>query len=218
MSRRAVSGVLGLLVIVVGALFITTEYRNKMIRLTLAASPRRSRVLAAKAIVLWVATFVTGLLGTVVAAPLGERLARHNGVYIFPVPLSMELRVAFGTAAAGHAFAQTAPAVNAGAAAPVSSAQNGTAASAAAGASSGAATGTLPAINVNAGSEGDGTVGLVAKRSRSGTKTDTPITEIPQTINVVTAQQIEMTGATDVNAALDNLEARLRAAGLADER
>lgn len=86
-------------VIVVGALFITTEYRNKMIRLTLAASPRRSRVLAAKAIVLWVATFVTGLLGTVVAAPLGERLARHNGVYIFPVPLSTELRVAFGTAA-----------------------------------------------------------------------------------------------------------------------
>ena len=46
-----------------------------------------------------VATFVTGLLGTVVAAPLGERLARHNGVYIFPVPLSTELRVAFGTAA-----------------------------------------------------------------------------------------------------------------------
>ncbi|KWF92484.1 TonB-dependent siderophore receptor [Burkholderia cepacia] len=101
--------------------------------------------------------------------------------------------VAFG-AAAGQAYAQTAPAVNAGAAASASSAQGGAAAS--------ASTGTLPTINVNAASEGDGTVGLVAKRSRTGTKTDTPINEIPQTINVVTAQQIEMTGATDVNAAL----------------
>lgn len=85
--------------IVVGALFITTEYRNKMIHLTLAASPGRSRVLAAKAIVLWVVAFVAGLLGTVVASPLGERLARGNGVYIFPVPSATELRVAFGTAA-----------------------------------------------------------------------------------------------------------------------
>lgn len=117
--------------------------------------------------------------------------------------------VAFG-AAAGQVYAQTAPAVNAGAAASASSAQNGAAASAAASASTGAKNGTtngaqngtLPAITVNAASEGDGTVGLVAKRSRTGTKTDTPINEIPQTINVVTAQQIEMTGATDVNAAL----------------
>ncbi|MBU9127740.1 TonB-dependent siderophore receptor [Burkholderia multivorans] len=93
--------------------------------------------------------------------------------------------VAFGAAAAGQAFAQTAPAADAQAAAPNT-----------------ASAGTLPAITVNAASEGDGTVGLVAKRSRTGTKTDTPIEEIPQTINVVTAQQIEMTGATDVNTAL----------------
>ena len=44
--------------------------------------------------------------------------------------------------------------------------------------------------------------GLVARRSRTGTKTDTPLNEIPQTINVVTAQQLEMTGATDINQAL----------------
>lgn len=86
-------------VIVVGALFITTEHRSKMIRLTLAASPGRSRVLAAKAIVLWVVTFVAGLLGTAVATPLGERLAQDHGVYLFPVPPATELRVAFGTAA-----------------------------------------------------------------------------------------------------------------------
>ncbi|AOK16598.1 TonB-dependent receptor [Burkholderia cepacia] len=91
-------------------------------------------------------------------------------------------------AAAGQAMAQAAPnpAVKADPAAQAN----------------GAAPGTLPTINVNAASAGDGTVGLVAKRSRTGTKTDTPINEIPQTINVVTAQQIEMTGATDVNQAL----------------
>jgi hypothetical protein len=86
-------------VIVVGALYITTEYRNNLIQVTLAASPRRSRVLLAKAIVLGAVTFVTGLAGTAVAAPLGERLSRANGVYMFPVTSSTELRVALGTAA-----------------------------------------------------------------------------------------------------------------------
>ncbi|MGK5550792.1 ABC transporter permease subunit [Actinomadura kijaniata] len=86
-------------VIVVGALFITAEYRNKMIHLTLAASPRRSRVLVAKAIVLWAVTFVAGSVGAICATSLGERLARRNGVYIFPVSSSTELRVALGTAA-----------------------------------------------------------------------------------------------------------------------
>ncbi|KVN30882.1 TonB-dependent receptor [Burkholderia pyrrocinia] len=90
--------------------------------------------------------------------------------------------------AAGQAMAQAAP--------------GATARADAAAAASGAPSGTLPAISVNAASEGDGTVGLVARRSTTGTKTDTPINEIPQTINVVTAQQIEMTGATDVNQAL----------------
>ncbi|WP_261987492.1 hypothetical protein [Actinomadura sp. HBU206391] len=86
-------------VIVVGVLFITTEYRKNLIHVTLAASPRRSRVLVAKAIVLGVVTFVAGLAGAAVAVPLGERLARANGVYIFPVASSTELRVGLGTAA-----------------------------------------------------------------------------------------------------------------------
>jgi hypothetical protein len=86
-------------VIVVGALFITEEHRTKMLRLTVAASPRRGRVLVAKAVVLWAVTFVAGLAGTVLATALGERLARSNGVYIFPVSASTALRVALGTAA-----------------------------------------------------------------------------------------------------------------------
>jgi hypothetical protein len=86
-------------VIVVGALFITTEYRKNLIHVTLAASPRRGRVLLAKAIVLGCVTFAAGLAGAVVAAPLGARLSRANGVYIFPVTSATGLRVALGTAA-----------------------------------------------------------------------------------------------------------------------
>jgi hypothetical protein len=86
-------------VIVVGALFITTEYQKNLIHVTLTASPRRGRVLLAKAIVLGCVTFVAGLVGAVVAVPLGVWLARGNGVYVFPVTASTEARVVLGTAA-----------------------------------------------------------------------------------------------------------------------
>ncbi len=86
-------------VIVVGTRFITAEYRDDMIRVTLAASPRRVRVLAAKAIVLGVVTFAAGLAGAAVAVPLGQWLARAHGVYLFPVTPLVLLRVEVGTAA-----------------------------------------------------------------------------------------------------------------------
>ena len=59
--------------IALGAVFITGEYRRGMIRTTLAASPRRGRVLAAKAIVIGSVTFVAGLTGAAVAFPFAER-------------------------------------------------------------------------------------------------------------------------------------------------
>ncbi|MBU9436485.1 TonB-dependent siderophore receptor [Burkholderia multivorans] len=59
---------------------------------------------------------------------------------------------------------------------------------------------TLPALEVQATREA--AVGLVARRSAAGTKTDTPIEEIPQTLNVITAEQIDATGSTTVNEAL----------------
>lgn len=109
-------------VIAVGALFITTEYRNDLIHVTLAAAPSRSRVLAAKAIVLGAVTFVAGLAGAAVAIPLGEHLARANGVYLFPITFPTQLRIELGTAAllataailalaAGTAFRRSAGAV-----------------------------------------------------------------------------------------------------------
>ncbi|AGZ41294.1 hypothetical protein [Actinoplanes friuliensis] len=83
---------------VVAALSVTTEYRTSLMHVTLAAAPRRGRVLLAKAVVLGGVTFATGLVGAVAAVPLGERLARSNGVYLFPVTDSTGLRVALGTA------------------------------------------------------------------------------------------------------------------------
>ncbi len=86
-------------VIVVATLFITAEYRRGLIRTTLAASPRRGRMLAAKAAVIGSVTFVAGLVATALAVPLGERMLRANGNQIVPVTRLTELRVMTGTAA-----------------------------------------------------------------------------------------------------------------------
>jgi len=88
-----------IVVIVVAAMFMTSEYRRGLIRTTLAANPRRGRMLAAKAIVIGSVTFVTGLVAAGVAVQLVERLERDKGFYVFPVTSLTELRVIVGIAA-----------------------------------------------------------------------------------------------------------------------
>jgi ABC-type transport system involved in multi-copper enzyme maturation permease subunit len=85
---------------VVSAMFITAEYRRGLIRVTLAACPRRGRVLAAKASVIGLAAFAAGLAGAAVAVPLGQRTLRSHGVYLPPVTALTEARVIIGVAAA----------------------------------------------------------------------------------------------------------------------
>lgn len=87
-----------IVMIVIGALFITVEYRRGIILTTLAASPRRGRVLAAKAVVLGVVAFGAGLAASLVMLPLGRMRADANGFPVFPVPAMTELRVVVGTA------------------------------------------------------------------------------------------------------------------------
>jgi ABC-type transport system involved in multi-copper enzyme maturation permease subunit len=87
-----------IMVVVLGTLFITTEYRYGMINTTLTAGPHRGRVLVAKAVVLGGVTFVACLLATVVAVPLGMRLARAHGLYMLPVTSPAQMRVQVGTA------------------------------------------------------------------------------------------------------------------------
>ena len=90
----------GLIVMIgVGATFMTAEYRRGVIRTTLTASPRRGRLLAAKAAVLGSVTFGAALIGAVLAVPLGLGLARSHEVYVFPMSAFTELRVIVGTAA-----------------------------------------------------------------------------------------------------------------------
>ena len=84
-------------VIVVATIFITAEYRRGLIRITLAASPRRGRVLAAKAIVIGSVTFVAGLAAAAAAVIFGAQLARARGSYVYPVPWPTELRIIVGT-------------------------------------------------------------------------------------------------------------------------
>jgi ABC-type transport system involved in multi-copper enzyme maturation permease subunit len=86
-------------VAVLGTLFITAEYRRGLIRLTLAASPRRGRVLAAKAIVIGAVTLAAGIAAIAVALPAGLAKLRSGGNPILPVTALTEVRVIAGAAA-----------------------------------------------------------------------------------------------------------------------
>ncbi len=79
--RNSLAGVqIGLVAVVaLGVLFMTAEYKTGIIRTTLAASPRRGRMLAAKAVVLGVTVFVAGLLASLAALFGSQPLARSNG-------------------------------------------------------------------------------------------------------------------------------------------
>jgi ABC-type transport system involved in multi-copper enzyme maturation permease subunit len=89
---------LGLIVmIVIAAMFVTVEYRRGLIRTTLAASPRRGRLLAAKALVIGLVTFVLGTAAAAVAVIVGIRVSRAGGQYVLPVSSLTELRVIAGT-------------------------------------------------------------------------------------------------------------------------
>ncbi|MFD2352414.1 hypothetical protein ACFSTC_28755 [Nonomuraea ferruginea] len=90
-------------VVVVAVLFVTAEYRRGLVRVTLAASPRRGRVLAAKALVIGGVVFAAGLAASAVAMPVGKHLLRGNGNHVLPVPALTEVRViAGGGRAAGR--------------------------------------------------------------------------------------------------------------------
>ena len=62
-----------------GVVFVTAEYRRSLIRLTVAATPRRGRILVAKSIVVGGATFVAALIGAAIAFPVaGHELAKNG--------------------------------------------------------------------------------------------------------------------------------------------
>ena len=86
-------------VIIVGTMFMTAEYRRGLIRVTLTASPRRTRVLAAKAVVIGLTAFVAGLPAAFAALLIGEQSMRSRGEFPAPVTALTDVRLIAGTAA-----------------------------------------------------------------------------------------------------------------------
>lgn len=72
---------IGLLaMIVLGVLAAVGEYKTGMVRTTLAATPRRGRVLAAKAVVVGGAAFVVGLPASAAAFLIAQPILRDRGM------------------------------------------------------------------------------------------------------------------------------------------
>ena len=91
---------LGLIaIVVVAAMFFTTEYRRGLIRTTLAATPRRGAVLAAKAVVIGAVAFVTGLVAAAISIAVGVPKEENQGLVLLTVSVLTEVRVIVGTAA-----------------------------------------------------------------------------------------------------------------------
>jgi len=99
-GQSLVGAFVGLIAIVtVAAMFFSTEYRRGLIRTTLAATPQRGAVLAAKAVVVGTVAFAAGLVAAVVSIGLGVPKEKNQGQVLLPVPVLTELRVIAGTAA-----------------------------------------------------------------------------------------------------------------------
>jgi hypothetical protein len=88
-----------IVVIVIGAIYITAEYRRGMIRTTFAATPARGRVLVAKAIVIGTVTFGAAFIGAAIAIPIASHELKAGGNVIVPLSTLNYLRVVAGTAA-----------------------------------------------------------------------------------------------------------------------
>ena len=86
-------------VIVVAALTMTSEYRRGLIRTSLAASPRRGRLLAAKAVVLGGVSFVVGLVAAGIAVPAVRAVEHSKDLYVYHASTQAEIRMVVGTAA-----------------------------------------------------------------------------------------------------------------------
>jgi hypothetical protein len=86
-------------VVTVAAMFFSTEYRRGLIRTTLAATPRRGAVLAAKAVVIGAVAFAAGLVAAVVSIAVGVPKEENQGQVLLSAPVLTDVRVIVGTAA-----------------------------------------------------------------------------------------------------------------------
>ena len=90
--------------IALGGVFIGSEYRRGMIRTTFASTPRRGRVIVAKAIVIGVVAFAAGLAGAAIALTIAGPKLRSEGwtspIYpLVSLGTGTGIRIVLGTAA-----------------------------------------------------------------------------------------------------------------------
>lgn len=83
--------------VVLGCLDVTSEFRTGMVSTTFAATPARGRVLVAKVLVISAVAFGVGVLGALLSLVVGEPRARSIGFPILSVPPTTVLRVVAGT-------------------------------------------------------------------------------------------------------------------------
>jgi ABC-type transport system involved in multi-copper enzyme maturation permease subunit len=86
-----------IIVIVLASLFATSEYRRGLIRANFAASTRRGRVLAAKAMVAGLLAFAAGATASALAEVITRHVLAANGSYLFPQSGLDLARVIIGT-------------------------------------------------------------------------------------------------------------------------
>jgi hypothetical protein len=88
-----------LVVIVVAAMFVTSEYRRGLIRTTFTAIPARGRDLAAKGLVIGALALSSRVVVMAVVVPLGQHLLRSHGNYVFPTGTLTQARIVVGASA-----------------------------------------------------------------------------------------------------------------------
>ena len=86
-----------IVLIVIATGFVTGEYRRGLIRVTLAATPQRGTVLAAKALVIGAVAFAVGAVTAAIALPIGRHVMTGNGNFLFPSSSATVVRVVVGT-------------------------------------------------------------------------------------------------------------------------
>lgn len=97
-TQTLIGTFLGLVaIVIVGALFVTGEYRRGLIRTTIAARPRRGLILAAKAGVVGGVSFVAGAVAAAIVLAFGVGVLRSHGVYVLPTGAATEMRLVAGT-------------------------------------------------------------------------------------------------------------------------
>ena len=87
-----------LVLIVLCASSVSSEYSTGMIRLTLAATPRRLRVLGAKATVLAATALVVGIVSAIVTFGVGQLVLVMQGVSTMEAADPRLLKLVFGSA------------------------------------------------------------------------------------------------------------------------